>query len=63
MSKIFSFFNLVIGMGWAKSGTWAITSSEEQRIYLLSLHIVKQDEDKALSFIMGPVAITIGIVK
>ncbi len=51
-----------MGFGWAKSGTWATTVDKEQRIYLLSLHILKREENKAVNIIIGPISVIVGMV-
>ena len=62
MNKIFSFWRFVVSVGWAKSLTWAVATEKEQRIYLFSVHLIERDNSKALSLIILPVAITIGLV-
>ena len=63
MTKIISFWRFVVSLGWAKSGTWAnTTKSGEQRVYLVSMHILKRADTKALSIIIGPAAIIIGVI-
>lgn len=62
MRKMVTFGRVVLQVAWAKSLTWATTNATEQRIYLLSLHVIKRENNKALTIIIGPVALTIGFV-
>lgn len=62
MTKIITFWRFVIQLGWARSLTWALTTEKEKRIYIFTLHIVKRGNDKALSFVIGPVSVLIGVV-
>lgn len=62
MVKIISFWRFVISFGLAKSGTWATTVDKEQRIYLISLHILKRGETRTVNIIVGPISVIVGMV-
>lgn len=61
MNKIFSAFGIVLSVGWAKSWTWGITDGDIRRTYLLSFHIVRKLEVPAVSIIVGPLSIMVGL--
>ena len=61
MTKVFSIKRLVVFIGWAKSGTWTITTDKETRTYLISMHLVQREEKTVLSLIVGPVSLMLGI--
>lgn len=64
MQKVFSIGRVVVSLGWARSGAWATTRNEEQRIYLVSLHLLRKPVDDnrttLLSLIVGPASLIIG---
>lgn len=62
MNKVFGFWRITISIGWARSLTWAVTTTKEQRIFLLSLHIINRNGLSALGLIIGPIALTFGFV-
>lgn len=63
MTKIFVFWRFVIAIGWAKSLLWEVTGTKDTRIFLLSLHVLKTKDGKtALGLLVGPIAITVGII-
>ena len=61
MTKGFSFWRIVAQIGWAKSGLWAVTTDKEQRVYLFGCHLVKKGDDAALTILIGPFSLIIGI--
>lgn len=60
MTKIFSIWRFVISLGLAKSGLWCTTTEKNQRVYIFSIHILKQDDNSALNILIGPFSIIIG---
>ena len=62
MTRIFSVWRILVGLGWAKSGTWAVTTKLEQKVFLISLHVIKREDSKALSLIIGPLSVTVGFI-
>lgn len=63
MTKVISLWRMVVSVGWARSGTWSNICGREERTYIASLHIVKRDGNKALSFVIGPASLIIGLAK
>jgi len=61
MKRLFIVWRFVISIGWAKSGLWSNTCGSEKRIHIASMHILQQDDNSALSVIIGPVSLVIGL--
>ena len=61
MRKKLSFWRFVISVNWAK-WTWTTTTEKEQITHLLSITIVDRDNNKALSLILGPLAVMISFI-
>ena len=61
MSKIFSIWRFIISVKLTK-WTWTTTTEKEQMTHLLSLAIAERDNNKALSLILGPLAVLISFV-
>jgi hypothetical protein len=60
---IFSLGRVVIGIKWAKSLLWfSKEQSNDIRTHFLSISLIERAEDKALSIIILPICITIGII-
>jgi hypothetical protein len=60
---IFSLGRVVIGIKWAKSLLWfSKEQSNDIRTHFLSIGLIERAEDKALSIIILPLCITIGII-
>jgi len=62
MTKVVSFWRIVIQIGLADSLTWTITNKKEQRIYIFSINIVKRNEGTIYVFIIGPILFGIGVI-
>jgi len=60
MTIIFSVWRFVFSIGWAKSGTWMTTERNQRRIYILSIHVLEKDNNRALNFILGPISLIVG---
>lgn len=60
---IFSLGRVVIGIKWAKSLLWfSKEQSNDIRTHFLFIGLIERAEDKALSIIILPLCITIGII-
>lgn len=63
MTKVFSLWRIVVSIGWARSGSWSTICGREERHYIASILIVKIDGNKALSIVIGPASLIVGIAK
>ena len=61
MNKSLSFWKFIISVKFTK-WTWTTTSGKEQTTHLLSVAIVERDGNKALSLILGPLAVITSII-
>lgn len=63
MMKIFVIWKVCIGIGFSKSWLWKTTMpSGEKRIFIVDICVLENDGKKAVSVIVGPVAINAGII-
>ena len=63
MSKVFSIGNLVVMIGFARSGAWSKTSDEERRIFLFSVNIIKKNNNTGYELIIGPFLLVAGLAR
>ena len=56
MNKTFCLWRLLVSIKFTK-WTWTTTTEKEQMTHLLSVTIVERDGHKALSLILGPLAV------
>ena len=59
--KIVNAGPFVVGLGFARSGTWSFTERNgDERIVLVGAHVVRRHEHWAASAILGPMSLIVG---
>lgn len=59
--KIVNAGPFVVGLGFARSGTWSLTERNgDERIVFAGIHVVRRHEHRAVSVILGPLSLIVG---
>lgn len=59
--KIVNAGPFIVGLGFARSGTWSFTERNgDERIVLAGAHVVRRREHWAVSAILGPLSLIVG---